>query len=157
MKQKIAYIILIITSMTSCYTEETYDTSSRVPDTSIDIYIDLVDEDLMGFIESVGSSMTLTKDDYGGYAGLILYCYAKNRIRAFDRCCPIHYDGYEEYEDDDDIEQLDINGSYAMCPTDSIIFSFLETYPYSLSNEISTVFMREYNTSINDDVLHIYN
>ncbi len=125
---------------TSCEDEH----FSAVPDIHFKRTFLLDEKEFFSF--DIGTSIALEKDR-GGYAGLILYYYAENDIRAFDRCCPIHVE---------EKELLEIDGALAMCPTDSAYFSLLDTPPIEIDSETPSI-MRTYHSYKNDNILQIYN
>lgn len=78
-------------------------------------------------------------ESYGGYAGIILY-YANegvDGIKAFDRCCPIHYEKKDT---------LAIDGAIAMCPIDSVYYTLTDNPSISVNQIGGISILKSYRT-----------
>ena len=131
---------MIFIFATSCEDEH----FSAIPDLSFRRTFLLDEKEFFGF--DIGTSIALD-NRAGGYAGLILYYFAENEIRAFDRCCPIHVT---------EKEHLLIDGALAMCPKDSAYFSLLDTPPIEIGSKTPSI-MRTYLCYKSGNTISVYN
>ncbi|MDA3853760.1 MAG: hypothetical protein PF444_05915 [Bacteroidales bacterium] len=142
MKKHIKYISVLVVLILASACEEEF--LSDVPDIHFSERYDLDNYDISTF----GYATSTIAIDYGGYAGVIIYCVTENNYKAFDLCCPIHYE---------DKEQLSVNDGVAFCPTDSIDFILQIDDPYAIDKDGNAAFLKSYNTSLSGNVLTVYN
>ncbi len=129
-KYLLVTILLIFT--TAC--EDQYE--SDVPNVNFTSYFYLNDPYFFGFSEN---SSIKFDSSYGGYAGIILFKAIDGTIKAFDLCCPIHYE---------DKEELEIDGSVAMCPSDSVSYILSDNPSISINQIDSFSILKSYDAII---------
>ena len=139
---RIAISLLLVFALASACDDEYF---SEVPDVDVSTYFYLDEAEFFNF----DTGMSLSFDDAGGYAGIILYCVQKDQsYHAFDLCCPIHYDEKEE---------LVVDGAIATCPTDSVYFILSNTISSAIDNDGNPAYLKSYKTSLSGSTLRVYN
>ncbi len=82
-----------------------------------------------------------------GYAGVIIYKASETTFYAFDRCCPYHVE---------EKHQVNPDGALAVCPVDSSKFVLADGLAFPVSGP-AEYGLKTYNTSVDKQILYIYN
>ncbi|HCQ29059.1 MAG TPA: hypothetical protein DIU39_02160 [Flavobacteriales bacterium] len=135
---KIIYIFLIII-LFGCQKNE----QNGVPIVSVDIYIYTTDPDFVD-LNAVGNWTYVT----GGSRGIIVYRYSNNEFKAYDRHCP--------YQSQNSCALVTVESSNITAKDDCCGSTFLLT-DGSVTGGPATFPLKQYRTSFDGTVLHIYN
>ena len=144
MDKRINFIVVLLLLLFSSCEDEYYSTVPNLKFRSYPIYLD--DPHYINF--AVSSAIELDTI-YGGYAGLIVYKAAVGVYYAYDRCCPLHVD---------EKEQLQLDGTLAFCPSDSVYYPLLNGEPaIEIGNSTNPTILKSYKVQLSGNVLIVYN
>lgn len=98
---------------------------------------------------SLGTGQSIAFDEnFGGYAGIILYKISDEKYHAFDLCCPIHFA---------DKEQLILDGAIATCPTDSVHYNLLDRTSVGMGDKAQGSILKNYQCSVRNTIVYVNN
>lgn len=89
-----------------------------------------------------------TSNEQVGYRGIIVYCVYQNEYVALERACPYHPSA------DSAVVEVDSTGIFAECPVCGSRFQLMDG---SITEGPASLPLKQYNTSLQDHYLNIYN
>ncbi len=136
---KILFIFILgFLSLQSCK-----DKNKPIPNTVVDFYININDVDYSD-LQAVGNSIYV----YGGVAGIILYRESTESIIALDRCCSFNPD------DRCAVKVDSVNSFILVCPCCSSEFIINNG---SVNKSPAQAPLKQYQTSFDGEILHVFN
>ena len=130
-------LILIIQS---CKKNESH---PNIPNVYVNLYLDINSTQYIE-LNSVGGYVYLT----GGYRGILVYRVSVEDFIAFERTCP--------YDPDKDCARIEMEPS-GLTTVDSCCMSRYLILDGSVLRGPSTIPLKQYRTSFDGNILHIYN
>lgn len=114
-----------------------------IPNVAVDIYIYTTDPNFIN-LNAVGGWVYIT----GGSRGILVYRSSNTDFRAYDRHCP--------YQPEDACGRVEVDSSNIIVKDPCCGSQFLIT-DGSVTNGPASMPLKQYNTSFDGSVLHIYN